>query len=145
MNQDLAIQIWKYWVQKKSAKRFVLKNVNVNREWFYGLKKNDFGQSFIVIVEKYDITLIVLHFKKPLFMKINLIILDFGAAMVLLICIIIYFPKKVLHYLNKYSMWNFTSCRDLNPFLIYYYSLLLRRVLHLNYNEKVSEMVWSKY
>ena len=73
--------------------------------------KNDFGQSFIVIFEKYDITLIVctkgtyvLHFKKPLFMKINLIILDFGAAMVLLICIIIYFPKKVLHYLNKYSM-----------------------------------------
>ena len=64
--------------------------------------------------------------------------------MVLLICIIIYFPKKVLHYLNKYSMWNFTSCRDLNPFLIYYYSLLLRRVLHLNYNEKASEMVWSK-
>ena len=41
---------------KKSAKRFVLKNVNVNREWFYGLKKNDFGQSFIVIVEKYNIT-----------------------------------------------------------------------------------------
>ena len=28
-------------------------------------------------------------------MKINFIILDFGAAMVLLICIIIYFPKKV--------------------------------------------------
>lgn len=63
MNQDLAIQIWKYWVQKKSAKRFVLKNVNVNREWFYGFKKNDFGQSFIVIVEKYDITLIVLFQK----------------------------------------------------------------------------------
>ena len=135
---------------KKSAKRFILKNVlNVNKEWFYGFKKWFWPKlhcyfwkiwyNFNSMYQRY-----VLHFKKPLFMKINLIILDFGAAMILLICIIIYFPKKVLHYLNKYSMWNFTSCRDLNPFLIYYYSLLLRRVLHLNYNEKVSEMVWSK-